>query len=66
MIRRTQYSLIRENRVGIRKKSMGSPLSMDEVDDTFLLNCIESKTTAHGRLGDQIMYTGRRVRKRDL
>ena len=29
---------------------------MDEVDETFLLNCIESKTTAHGR----------RVKKRDF
>ena len=39
---------------------------MDEVDETFLLNCIESKTTAHGRRGDQVMYTGRRVKKRDF
>ena len=66
MIRRTQYSLIREKRVGMRKKSMGRPLSMDEVDETFLLNCIESKTTAHGRRGDQEMYNGRRVKKRDF
>ena len=66
MIRRTQYSLIRENRVGMRKKSKGRPLSMNEVDETFLLNCIESKTTAHGRRGDQVMYTGRRVKKRDF
>ena len=41
MIRCTQYSLIRENRIGMRKKSMGRPLSMDEVDETFLLRCIE-------------------------
>ena len=61
MIKRTQYSLIRENRVGMRKKSMGRLLSMDEVDETFLLNCIESKPTAHGRRGDQVMHTGRRV-----
>ena len=26
---------------------MGRPLNMDEVDETLLLNCIESKTTAH-------------------
>ena len=55
MIRRIQYSLIRENRVGMHNKSMGRPLSMDEVDETFLLNCIESKTTTHGRRGHEVM-----------
>ena len=45
---------------------MGKPLSMDEVDETFLLNRIEAKTTAHGRRGDQVMHTGRRVKKRDF
>ena len=50
----------------MHKRSMGRPLNMDEVDETFLLNCIESKTTAHGRRGNQVMYTGRRVKKRDF
>ena len=45
---------------------MGRPLTMDEVDETFLLNWIEPKTTAHGRRGDQVMYTGRRVKKKDF
>ena len=66
MIQRTSLRLIKENRIGLRKKSSGRPLSMDQSDEEFLLNCIETNTTAHGRRDDQVMYTGHRVKKRDF
>ena len=65
MIRRTQL-YINENRVGLRRKGSGRPITVDELDEQFLLNCIESKTTAHGRRHDQVMYTGHRVKKKDF
>ena len=66
MIRRTQTKLIRDVRLGTRKKGGGWSLAMDDLDEQFVLNCIESNTTAHGRRQDQVMYTGRRVKKRDF
>ena len=36
---------------------------MDETDENFILECIESKSTAHGRRQDLVMYTNRRVKK---
>ena len=66
MIHRTQKKLINQNRLGMRKKGNGRSLAMDSLDEQFVLNCIESKTTAHGRRQDQVMYTGKRVKKRDF
>ena len=66
MIRRTQTKLIRDVRLGMRKKGSGRSLAMDDLDEQFVLNCIETKTTAHGRRQDQVMYTGWRVKKRDF
>ena len=66
MIRRTQTKLIRDVRLGTRKKRSGRSLAMNDLDEQFVLNCIETKTTAHGRRQDQVMYTGRRVKKRDF
>ena len=63
MIRRTQTKLIRNVRLGMRKKGSGRSLAMDDLDEQIVLNCIETKTTAHGRRQDQVMYTGRRVKK---
>ena len=66
MIRPTQLNLINENRIGLRRKGSGRLITFDELDEQFLLNCIESKTTAHGRRYDQVMYTGHRVKKKDF
>ena len=63
MIHRTVRRLITENRLGLRRKSSGRPLGMDETDENFILKCIESKSTAHGRRQDLVMYTNRRVKK---
>ena len=63
MIHRTMRRLITENRLGLRRKTSGRPLGMDEIEENFILECIESKTTAHGRRQDVAMYANRRVKK---
>ena len=66
MVRRTQGKLIQENRLGLRKASTGRPLSLDDEDEQFILSCIESKSTAHGRRHDSVMYLHHRVKKSDF
>ena len=66
MVNRASIKLVREKRLGLRKKAVGRPRGMDKEDEEFLLRCIESKTTAHGRRSDQVMYTNHRVKKRDF
>ena len=66
MIQGTMCSIVQERRICTGKRSSGRPLAMDESDENFLLQCSESKTTADGRRQDQVMYTGRRVNKRDF
>ena len=59
---RTSKNVIRKRRIGMRKTGGGRPLSMDDDDERFLVENIESKTTAHGRRHDTVMYTGSRVK----
>ena len=66
MILHKKKQLILKNRLGMRKASSGRPLMMDEIDEKFLLQCIENKSTEHGRRTDSVMYVGRRVKKRDF
>lgn len=66
MVSRKYEQIIVERRVGMRRASSGRPKSLDEVDESFLLDCIEHKSTAHGRRHDAVMYTSHRVKKRDF
>ena len=66
MIRRKQLKLINENRIGLHRQGGGRLITVDELGEQLLLNCIESKITAHGRRQDQVMYTGHRVKKNDF
>ena len=66
MVNRKYRNLIMEERVGLRKASSGRPQVIDEEDETFVLQCIEEKSTAHGRRHDAVLYTGHRVKKRDF
>jgi hypothetical protein len=49
MMSRKYKKEIVEKRVGIRKSSSGRPQQLDQEDEEFILNCIESKSRAHGR-----------------
>ena len=42
------------------------PKMLDDVDERFVLECIENKSTAHGRRDDPVMYTIKRVKKQDF
>ena len=66
MVNRKYRNLIMEERVGLRKASSGRPQVIDEEDEKFVLQCIEEKSTAHGRRHDAVLYTGHRVKKRDF
>ena len=66
MMKSTTKRLRNEERIGRRKKSMRRPRILDEIDERFILDCIENKSTAHGRRHDAVMYTNHRVKKRDF
>ena len=66
MMARKYKKEIVEKRVGIRKSSSGRPQQLDQEDEEFILNCIESKSRAHGRRSDAVMYTNHRVKKKDF
>ena len=66
MVNRASIKLIWEKRRGLRQKAVGRPRGMDQEDEEFLLRCIESKTTTHGRQSDQVMYTKYRVKKKEF
>ena len=66
IIKRAQQQLINEERLGMRKLGGGRKEQIDTEDENFLLHCIESKATAHGRRHDDVMYIGHRVKKKDL
>lgn len=44
----------------------GRPSLLDSDDEEFVAKSIEDKATYHGRRHDLVMYTNRRVKKRDL
>lgn len=65
-VKRTAQSLVDDNRVKKRKLGAGPNDKIDEEDEEFLLNCIESKATAHGRRHDSVLYLSHAVRKKDF
>lgn len=65
-VKRTAKSLIDDNRIKKRKLGAGPKEKIDEEDEDFLLNCIESKATAHGRRHDSVLYLNHSVRKGDF
>ena len=67
MIKRKAKALFEENRVKRRAiSSQGRPALLDSEDEEFVAKCIEDKATYHGRRHDTVMYTNKRVKKRDL
>ena len=66
MVKREKNKLIINNRLGLRALGSGRKEEMDETDENFLLTCIQSKATAHGRRHDSVLYLNHRVKKKDL
>ena len=65
MLKRQASSLIECNRLKRRKLSnQGPKLQLDEEDEEFI--AIEDKSSYHGRRHDTVLYTGQRVKKKNL
>ncbi|CAG2198433.1 CHEK2 [Mytilus edulis] len=58
--------LIRDNRVKLRRLGAGPKPLLDYNDERFIANAIESKSSAHGRRHDSVLYLNHRVKSRDL
>ena len=67
MITRQAKQLFENNRAKKRKKSnQGRPVLIDSDDEDFISKAIEDKSSYHGRRSDLVLYTNKRVKKRDL
>ena len=67
MRKRKAEQLAEDHRLKRRRvTNQGAPRLTDSSDEEFLAKCIEDKATYHGRRHDLVMYTNRRVKKRDL
>ncbi len=67
MKKRKARAIFEENRVKKRAKTtQGNKSLIDSEDEDFIAKSIEDKATYHGRRHDLVMYTNRRVKKRDL
>ncbi len=64
MVRKKQRSLETKNWIGMRKASQGRPKVMDEVDENFVMQCMEEKATAHRCRHDNVMYLSHQVKKK--
>ena len=62
MVQNALRKLIRERRLKRRKLGSGRKLAMDSLDEMYLLKMIESKSVAHGRRGNEVIYTNQRVK----
>ena len=67
MKKRRAVKLFEAKRIKRRAKTtQGNTCLIDSDDEDFIAKCIEDKATYHGRRHDLIMYTNKRVKKRDL
>ena len=67
MKKRRAVKLFEEKRIKRRAKTtQGNKCLIDSEDEDFIAKCIEDKATYHGRRQNMIMYTNKRVKKRDL
>ena len=66
MVKRLASQLSEENRLKRRSLSSGRPRLLNEEVEDFIAQCIEQKAASHGRRHDTVLYTGRRVKVKDL
>jgi hypothetical protein len=65
-IKRTATELEDCNRIKKRKLGAGPKPLLDSSDEEFIAKAIEEKATYHGRRHKPVIFTNRRVKKRDL
>ena len=64
--RKLATQLIEENRIKRRKICSGAPRLLDSDDEEYIKRAIEDKSTAHGRRHDSVLYTNKRVKKKNF
>ena len=65
-VKRQAVQLQEENRSKRLWLGAGAPRKLDSDDEEFVAKVIEEKATYHGRRHETVMYTNRRVKKRDV
>ncbi|CAG2257868.1 unnamed protein product [Mytilus edulis] len=65
-VKRLTEKLIKENRIKARRLGAGARPMLDSDDEEFIANAIESKSSAHGRRQDTVLYLNHRVKLEDL
>ncbi|CAG2257842.1 unnamed protein product [Mytilus edulis] len=60
-VKRLTEKLIKENRIKARRLGAGARPMLDSDDEEFIANAIESKSSAHGRRHDTVLYLNHRV-----
>ena len=63
---REAKNIIEGHRIKRRRLGQGRPNAIDEDEEEFLVRCIESKATYHGRRKETNMLINRRVRCKDF
>lgn len=64
-VKRTASELADFYRIKKRKLGSGAPKKLDSWDEEFVAKAIEDKATYHGRRHMPVMFTNRRVKKRN-
>ena len=64
--RKLATQLIEQNRIKRRKICSGAPRLLDSDDEEYIKRAIEDKSTAHGRRHDSVLYTNKRVKKKNF
>ena len=60
------YKIVKKYRLGGRKCDSGQLKMLDDVDERFVLQCMDNKSAAHERRHDIVMGRGRRIGKSDF
>ena len=63
---REAKNVVEGHRIKRRWLGQGRPNAIEEDEEEFLVRCIESKATYHGRRKETTMFINRRVRCKDL
>jgi hypothetical protein len=65
-VKRLANKLLKENRIKSRRLGAGAKPLLDTDDEEYVAAAIESKSSAHGRRHDTVLYLNHRVKSEDL
>lgn len=65
-VKRLTDKLVKENRMKLRSLGAGAKPLLDSEDEQFVADAIETKSSAHGRRHDTVLYLNHRIKSEDL